>query len=99
MSPEDQTDRLAKQLTLSDSVKAKVLDIFKVSDQARRNTFETLQGDRDAMRASMDTIRNTTDAKLKAVLTDEQYQKFLKAREEMMSRRGQGAPPPAQEGK
>jgi Spy/CpxP family protein refolding chaperone len=94
MTAEERTDRLAKQLDLADSVKAKVLVIFKASDEARAKAFEESQGDRESMRPKMEAIRNDTDAKLKGALTAEQYEKYVKAREEMMGRGRQGAPPP-----
>jgi periplasmic protein CpxP/Spy len=90
MTPEERTDRIAKQLELADSTKAKVLEIFKSSDAARSKAFEAAGGDRDQMRSSMESIRNDTDAKLKAVLTADQYDKYIKARAEMMKGRGPG---------
>ena len=86
MTAQERTDRLAKQLELADSTKAKVLVIFAAADSARAKAFEAANGDRDQMRSSMDSIRTDTDKKLKAVLTAEQYDKYQKARAEMMNR-------------
>ncbi len=88
MSPEQRTDSLAVRLNLTKEQKPKVLEVFKSMDEARRKAFDDAQGDRDAMRAAMQSVREDGDKKLKTILTEEQYQKYQKMQEEMRARRG-----------
>ncbi|MGA9117726.1 MAG: hypothetical protein WB699_00040 [Bacteroidota bacterium] len=89
MSVEARVDTLAKQLSLTDAQKAKVLDVFKGADAFRQKAFEDHQGDRDAIRAAMDSSRTETSAKMKTILTDDQYSQFQKIQAQMpMRRRG-----------
>ncbi len=88
MTPEQRTDSLAVQLNLTKEQKPKVLDVFKSTDAARRKAFEDSQGDRDAMRAAMQSAREDGDKKLKEILTKEQYEKYQKLQDAMRARRG-----------
>ncbi len=90
MTPEQRTDSLAAQLDLTKEQKPKVLELFKSMDAARRQAFQDSQGDRDAMRAAMQSVREDGDKKLKAILTEDQYQKYQKMQAEMRARRGMG---------
>lgn len=87
MTPEQRTDSLAVQLDLTKEQKPQVLEVFKSMDAARRKAFEDAQGDRDAMRAAMQSAREDGDKKLKEILTKEQYEKYQKLQEEMRARR------------
>lgn len=82
MSPEERVAQLTKQLSLTDEQKTQVLEIFKKSDESRRAAFEKSDGDRDAMRETMQQIRADADKKLKELLTEEQYAKYVKLRSE-----------------
>jgi len=82
MNPEERTEQLATSLSLTPEQKPKVLEIFKAADEARRKAFEEREGDRDAMRQVMQKQREETDAKLKAVLTEEQFAQYEKLRTE-----------------
>ncbi len=86
MSAQERVDSLAAQLSLTADQKAKVLDVYKISDSTRQAAFQEHRGDRDAMRAAMDTIRTSTDTKMKAILTEDQYTKYQKIQADMMSR-------------
>ncbi len=89
MTAEQRVDTLAKQLSLSDAQKTQVLAVFKDADTFRQKAFQDHQGDRDAMRAAMDSSRTMTSTKLKTILTEEQYGKYQKIMEQMpMRRRG-----------
>ncbi len=89
MSAEQRADTLAKRLSLTEEQKVKVLDVFKDADAFRQKAFEEHQGDRDAMRAAMDSNRTVTSTKLKAILTADQYAQYQKMMEQMpMRRRG-----------
>jgi protein CpxP len=88
MTAEERADTLAKQLSLTDEQKAKILDIYKKSDESRRAAFDNAAGDRSAMREAMQKIREESDAKIKAVLTKEQAEKWEKIRAQAPGRRG-----------
>ncbi len=92
MTPQERTDQLAKQLALSDSQKVKVLALFNKQAEARKKAFEDAKGDREAMRATMQKMRDETAKEMKAILTAEQYTKWDKLRSEM-SRGGMGRRP------
>ena len=83
MTPQARTDTLAKQLSLSDEQKAKVLDLLTKQDEARQKAFADAQGDRDAMRETMTKLREETNTKMKAILTKEQFEKYEKIQSEM----------------
>jgi len=98
MSPEDrakrQTEQLTTRLKLNDEQQAKVLaiqlDRVKKSMELRQNS----SGDREAMRAEMQKLTQDSDAKMNALLTDEQkkaYEEFkAEQRERMQNRQGSG---------
>jgi Spy/CpxP family protein refolding chaperone len=92
MTPQERTDRLAKELALTDSQKVKVLDLFSKQDEARKKAFAEGSGDRDAMRATMQKMRDETNKQLKAILTPEQVAKYEKLRSQM-PRGGMGRRP------
>ncbi len=87
-SPQARADTLAKALALNDAQKAKVLAIFTAQDDSMKAVFAAHRGDRAAMREAMQAIRSDTDAKMKAVLTDDQYSAWLNRRQGM----GRGRP-------
>jgi len=86
MSPEERTQQLAKQLSLTDEQKGKVLEIFKRADKDMRAAFSENAGDREKMRDLMQKTRKETEAQLKKVLTEEQFAKWEKFRSEAPGR-------------
>jgi Spy/CpxP family protein refolding chaperone len=93
MTLQERTDQLAKQLALTAEQKAKVLEVFAKQDSARQKAFANNRGDREAMRATMQKMREETANKLKAILTEEQYTKYEKLRSEMGPPGGMGRRP------
>ena len=98
MSAEDRakqsSETLAKRLTLSDEVKAKVYAI-QLERINKMNEFRSKnQGDRDAMMAEMQKQTAETDKKIEALLTDDQKKEYAKMKEEqrqrMQNRQGGG---------
>jgi Spy/CpxP family protein refolding chaperone len=87
-------DQLAKMLDLTDDQKAKVKPIF----EARDKKIADLRGDtnlsQEDRRTKMQSIREETTAQMKAILTPEQFDKYLK-----MTQRGPrpGGPRPGGE--
>jgi periplasmic protein CpxP/Spy len=87
MSPEKRTKELKKELNLSSEQEKKILNIFAAQDDemmkmiesemnARELKREEMDKDRDAMHEKMEQQRKDMDAKISAVLTDEQKKKF-----------------------
>ncbi len=91
-TPQERTDTLANQLGLSAEQKAKVLELFTKQDEARQKAFADSKGDREAMRATMQKMRDESTKKLKSILTEEQFVKYEKFRSEM-PRGGMGRRP------
>lgn len=89
-----QVDRLNEQLDLSEEQQKQVYDITI-------ENFENMQdmrgqmgggGDFEDMREQMQKAREEQNQKMKAILTDEQWEKYEVYQEEMRARRGQGRP-------
>jgi periplasmic protein CpxP/Spy len=101
MTPQERTDRLAKDLKLSDEQKTKVLDIFTKSQDSMKKAFDENQGDQETMRPLMQKIRQNTDDQLKKVLTDEQYEKYTSQRANFQrgNRANRPQPMPSDSGK
>ena len=91
MTPQERTDRMTKDLSLTKEQQAKVLAIFTKSQESMKKVFDENTGDREAMRPAMQKIRQESDEQLKKVLTKEQFEKWDKQRSEMQGRRGDGA--------
>lgn len=93
MSPEERakatTERLTNLLSLKEEQKTKIgaieLDLNKQMEAKR----QSIQGDREAMRAAMQEIDKVRDEKYKAVLTADQFKKYLNDKEERRQR-GEG---------
>jgi hypothetical protein len=89
-------DMLVQRLALTDDQKPKVMAILDDQREKMRGLREDQDLSREDRMAQMKSIREETDAKLKAVLTDDQFQKF----QEMRPRRDgppggpPGGPPP-----
>ena len=94
MTPQERTDQLAKELSLTEGQKAKVLEHFTQEQQVFQKLREESQGDREAMRAAMGKRREESNMKMKAILTEEQYAKYETLRGGMRpGGRGQQPPP------
>lgn len=84
---EQQTATMTEKLSLSEAQAAKVKEINLKYAQKMKEARDKADGDRDAMRTAMTTIREEQDKELQAVMTDEQWQQWLKIREEMRGNR------------
>jgi hypothetical protein len=94
MNPEQRLkmrmERLS-QLNLTDEQKAKVEVLYKDQDaQMSKLREQQSGGDREAMRANFEKMRTEQDAKMKAILTPEQYAKFTEMNKNMGPRGGMG---------
>ncbi len=89
-TPEQQADRLTKQLGLSADQRTQLVTM----EQARRTEMQTMRGqmqnggDRTAMRQNMESMRDKYDTQLKGILTADQYTKYEQQREDRMDNRG-----------
>jgi len=85
---EQQTTQMTEKLALSEAQAAKVKEInLKYAKQAQE-AREKASGDREAMRNAMTTMRQEQDKELQTVTTQEQWDQWTKAREEMRGNRG-----------
>ncbi|MGE5315243.1 MAG: hypothetical protein ACM3Q4_11145 [Acidobacteriota bacterium] len=94
ITPQERTDRLAKELSLTKEQKEKVLEIFTKQQESMRKVFEENQGDRESMRPAMQKVRQESDDQMKKVLTKEQYEKWIAQRAEFQGGRRGGQRPP-----
>jgi len=93
MTPEDRAKNLQTQLKLTDDQTAKVTAIYKAQAVKRDSIRTAANGDRDAMRAAMMPLMQSTNAQIKAVLTPDQataYDKMLADQRARMQQGGGG---------
>ncbi|WP_426491583.1 hypothetical protein [Hymenobacter sp. 102] len=82
---------LAQELNLTPEQQTQVTAIWQEQMQAMQTARANNQsGDRAALRQQMQTQRAATDAKLKEVLTAEQYQKYQMKQQERLQRPAPG---------
>lgn len=100
MKPEDQAKRLQTQLKLTDDQTTKVTAIYAAQATKMDSLMKAANGDFSSMRTTMGPMREATNAKIKALLTDEQKTEFDKVQAAMRNRmgggggQGGGTPPP-----
>lgn len=93
-SPEEQAKQLQTQLKLSDDQTTKITSIMQMQSTKMDSIRTAANGDRDAMRQGMMSVRQMMTPKIKAVLTADQSAAYDKMMAERMSRmqNGGGAP-------
>ena len=103
MTPEQQATRMVERLTeelkLDENQQKELQTYFTEQFQKRQEEFEKNRPapeDRETMREKMEKEREATDAKLKEVLTEEQYNTYKaneeKRMKEMQQHRGERPP-------
>jgi len=102
-SPEEQAKQLQTQLKLTDEQTAKVATIYTSQAKTRDSIRTASNGDRESMMKAMRPMMEATNAKLKTILTADQFSALEKANTERMQRMQQGGgqgggntPPPTQ---
>ena len=94
MKPEERVKQLDEKLKLSDDQKTKLTSVFTEQAESMKKMREEMQGgDRDAMREKIQKFRADGDAKVSAVLNDEQkktYEAWQKEQRAEMQKRMQG---------
>ena len=86
---EQQTAAMTEKLSLSEAQSAKVKEINLKYAQKAKEMRDNASGDREAMRASMVAMRQEQEKELQTVLTEEQWQQWLKIREEQKENRSE----------
>ncbi len=104
MNPADQAKNLQTALKLTDDQTAKVQAIFQAQSAKMDSVRTAANGDRDAMRQAMTSMRSETNTKVNAVLTPDQQTAYKKYQDDMraqmmqrMQQNGGGGAPPSQE--
>jgi Spy/CpxP family protein refolding chaperone len=82
MSAEERTKNLTEKLTLTTDQAAKVLAIYKRSEEEMKKIFESAEGDRESMRETMRTHRDKMNKEIEVLLTAEQKVKFEELRKQ-----------------
>jgi len=94
MKPEERVKQLDEKLKLSDDQKTKLVAVFTEQAESMKKMREEMQGgDRDAMREKIQKFRADGDAKVSAVLNDDQkktYEVWQKEQRAEMQKRMQG---------
>lgn len=76
ISPEDKAKALKDSLGLDSTQTTKATAIYKESQDAMMNAFQSGSEDREAMRATMQDITKKADDKVKVLLNDKQKKKY-----------------------
>jgi len=76
LSPEERTKALKDSLSLNAVQADSVLKIYKETDKQRQELFSSGQGDRQARMDAMRSLGEKTDAKIEAILTAAQKEKY-----------------------
>lgn len=82
-----QTEAMQKGLALTDAQAKQVLDINLLVARKMDSVRTAAAGDRDAMMSAMKPLNDLREAKLKAVLTKEQAEKYEANKAEYSGRR------------
>lgn len=95
MSPADMAKNLQTVLKLTDDQTTKVQAIYQAQATKMDSIRTAANGDFSSMRSAMQPLRQATNEKVNALLTDEQKAAFKKYQEEARARmqNGGGAPP------
>jgi len=88
-------ENISTQLELTDDQKAKAKPVFQDMQQKLQDLRSDTSLDQAGRSAKMKEIREDTSAKLKDILTPEQFDKWQKMTQRRRPAGGPGAPPPA----
>ena len=98
-----QLEHYSRELKLTDAQKPQVKAVLEDQHEQMKQVMDNTSASRDESRTKMREIRQASNAKLRALLTDEQKARFDKMQAERRDRMGgkpgadQGAPPPPQQ--
>ncbi len=94
-----QMDQMKESLDLTSDQEKQIRDILTEGSENMQGMREEMRnggGDFEGMRERMQEMREEQDAKIKTVLTEEQWGKYEVMQEEMRARRGQRPGGPSQ---
>lgn len=81
-------ERFNQQLNLSDEQKQKIEAVFTEEESQRSKMREQQTGDREQMRSGFEKMRTERDAKMKEILTSDQFAKYTEMNRNMGQRGG-----------
>ncbi|MDB5154805.1 MAG: hypothetical protein JWR54_3556 [Mucilaginibacter sp.] len=89
-SPEERAKQLQTQLSLNDDQTTKITAIYKAQSVKMDSVRTVSNGDREAMMKAMMPMMQSTNDKIKAILTADQAAAYDKLMKERMDRMKQG---------
>jgi len=93
MDPNRQLERMTRELNLTSDQQEKIKPLLLDRQQKMQALFQDQSVSQEDRRAQMRTIMEGSNNSIKAILTDDQKQKF-EAMQQRMRRNGPGGPPP-----
>lgn len=95
---ERMTERMAKEYSLNEAQKKDLLEANMAFTEKMANRAEDKKTEREELRKEMQDNRDAYDAKLKKILTEEQYAAYSKKQAERQKKMGDRGPRDGQRG-
>ncbi|MEA4887580.1 MAG: DUF4890 domain-containing protein [Bacteroides graminisolvens] len=95
---EKMTERMAKEYSLNEAQKKDLLEANMALTEKMANRAEDKKAEREELRKEMQNNRDAYDAKLKKILTEEQYAAYSKKQAERQKKMGDRGPRDGQRG-
>lgn len=95
---ERMTERMAKEYSLNEAQKKDLLEANMALTEKMANRAEDKKAEREELRKEMQNNRDAYDAKLKKILTEEQYAAYSKNQAERQKKMGDRGPRGGQRG-
>ena len=89
---EKMTERMAKEYSLNEAQKKDLLEANMALTEKMANRAEDKKAEREELRKEMQNNRDAYDAKLKKILTEEQYAAYSKKQAERQKKMGDRGP-------
>ncbi|HPW71523.1 MAG TPA: DUF4890 domain-containing protein [Bacteroides graminisolvens] len=89
---ERMTERMAKEYSLNEAQKKDLLEANMAFTEKMANRAEDKKAEREELRKEMQNNRDAYDAKLKKILTEEQYAAYSKNQAERQKKMGDRGP-------
>ena len=89
---ERMTERMAKEYSLNEAQKKDLLEANMALTEKMANRAEDKKAEREELRKEMQNNRDAYDAKLKKILTEEQYAAYSKKQAERQKKMGDRGP-------
>ena len=95
---EKMTERMAKEYSLNEAQKKDLLEANMALTEKMANRAEDKKAEKEELRKEMQNNRDAYDAKLKKILTEEQYAAYSKKQAERQKKMGDRGPHGGQRG-